>query len=231
MKRFSAFCVFLLLASSCGSRNIGCVDRYNVYSDFSSLESDFRSSLNQENGKNDEPCMTKIFDPIAFSYPAEENRTYSLTGICCCKIRREGTFDKEKCPNLHYAEGAIFLGSEFGNVFINYFITPGLSSSSEVEFASSLDDEITLKKIKGNARAVVFKEEGERFPSNYPKDISRFRYSNGDEDAFSSRFYVLTESASKLPYASLLFSKKTSVDFAREYSQKFLADINQKLLS
>lgn len=168
---------------------------------------------------------------MTFNDSGEESRTYSLTGICCCENRREGAFDQEKCPNLHHAEGAIFLASASGEAFIHYFITPGLTSSSEVEFASSLEDEIALKEIKEGARSAVFKEEGERSPSNYPKDISRFRYSKSDEDAFSSRFYVLVESKSKLPYASLLFSKKTSVDFARDYSQKFLADINQKRLS
>ncbi|HBS02673.1 MAG TPA: hypothetical protein DEA63_02260 [Firmicutes bacterium] len=89
------FCLLALLplVSSCGPVNYGCVDRFNLYSDFESLDADFRASLKQENEKNSEPCVTRLFDPVPLSAPNEENRTYSLTGLCCCKYRREGNFE------------------------------------------------------------------------------------------------------------------------------------------
>lgn len=197
----------------------------NRYPDFASMKEAFDTGVSKN--KKNEKCIATLFDVSKIEgYRWSGSRLY-ISGLCADR-KKQTDFD-DICKNIIPCFGEIYLWNEEFDVYVSFEMDEDIETYSSISFQEFKHIYDKGFDAFSSVRAAITSNwEANEKNGQYPPELSKFRYEKSEEETILyDRFRVLSCEKGEISFATILFSKRTSIENVDNYSkavQRFLQE-------
>lgn len=196
----------------------GTTDVTNRYPDFASMKKAFDRGVSKN--KKNEKCIATVFDVSKIEGYRWSGSRFYISGLCADR-KKQTDFD-DICENIIPYHGEIYLWNEEFDVYVSFEMNEDIETYSSIsfqEFQHMYDKGFNV--FSSVSSAITSDWEANEKDGQYPPELSKFRYekSEVEETILSDRFRLLSCEKEEISFATILFSKRTSIENVDAYSK------------